>query len=109
MVITRGYPIFTIPKEVQNLASSYIMGVPLPIVVFLGMAVLCHYFLNYTNFGRNIYTVGGNVQAARICGIPVERTQWLVYSTSGVLAGIGGLLALSWLGRVNLLLVKIGS
>ncbi|MGE5581903.1 MAG: ABC transporter permease [Bacillota bacterium] len=98
MVVTQGVPIFTIPKEVQNVASMIIGGIPLPILVFAIIAFITYYLLRYTVIGRNIFSVGGNPQAAKICGISVEGTQFFLYTLSGVLAGIGGILALSWLG-----------
>ncbi len=98
MVVTQGVPIFTIPKEVQNVASMFIWGIPLPILVFLGLAAITHWLITNTTIGRNIYSVGGNPQAAKICGISIERTQFFLYLLSGALSGIGGILALSWLG-----------
>jgi len=98
MVVTQGVPIFTIPKEVQNVASMIIWGIPLPILVFLTLAALTHWLVSNTTIGRNIYSVGGNPQAAKICGISIERTQFFLYVMSGILSGIGGILALSWLG-----------
>jgi ribose transport system permease protein len=98
MVVTQGVPIFTIPKEVQNVASMIIWGIPLPILVFLGLAAFTHWLITNTTIGRNIYSVGGNPQAAKICGISIEHTQFFLYLMSGALSGIGGILALSWLG-----------
>lgn len=98
MVVTQGVPIFTIPKQVQNVASMIICGIPLPTLVFGLLAFLTHYLLNNTNIGRNIFSVGGNPQAAKICGISIEKTQFFLYAISGLLSGIGGILALSWLG-----------
>jgi ribose transport system permease protein len=98
MVITRGVPIFTIPKEVQNVASADLLGIPLPIIVFTLIACFAYYLLKHTYIGRSVFSVGGNAQAAKMCGLSIERTQVFVYVLSGILSGIGGIMALSWLG-----------
>jgi D-xylose transport system permease protein len=59
-------------------------------VVFLGIFVLDH-----TTFGRYLYAIGGNSEAARLSGINVPRVKWIVFAISGLLASLAGILAAS--------------
>jgi galactofuranose transport system permease protein len=62
--------------------------IPLLIIAYLiGMFVL-----RYTRFGRNVLAIGGNIEAARLMGLPIRRTLMLVYLLSGALAGLAGVL-----------------
>ncbi|MDP8957999.1 MAG: ABC transporter permease, partial [Actinomycetota bacterium] len=56
-------------------------------------------FLNHTRWGRVLYAIGGNREAARLAGVPVERYRILAYVISGVLASVGGILLAARLGR----------
>lgn len=60
------------------------------------LAVLAALFLHYTPTGRHIFAVGSNEAAARLCGVPVERTKCIVYALSGLFAGLSGLLLVSY-------------
>jgi len=66
--------------------------VPVPVVILLGVFVAFFLVLRYTTFGRSLYAIGGNPQAARLAGLPVRRNTILVYVLSGLSAGIGALM-----------------
>ncbi len=66
--------------------------VPVPGLVFLAVVALAALLLNRTTLGRHILAVGGNEEAARLSGVPVVRTKLFVYSVSGLLAGLTGVL-----------------
>ncbi|MFQ6133112.1 MAG: ABC transporter permease [Armatimonadota bacterium] len=76
------------------LRSSYIgpLHFPVPAAVFLLCVVVAFVVLRTQRFGRHVYAVGGNEEAARLSGINVDRTKIAVYAVSGALAGLGGLL-----------------
>ncbi len=74
---------------------------PWVVVIAAVLAVLTYFFLRYTRTGRNIYAIGGNPDAARLRGIPVEWTLFLVYTITGALAGLAGILYASRFGFVN--------
>jgi inositol transport system permease protein len=63
--------------------------VPIPVVVFLTFAVIAHVTLRYTRYGRQIYAVGGNPEAARLSGLNVRLVTTSVYVITGFFAGIG--------------------
>ncbi len=64
--------------------------------MMIGLALLAGGFLRYTRLGRHIYAVGSNQQTARLCGIAVERVKIFVYSMSGAMSGLGGLMLMSY-------------
>ena len=63
--------------------------VPIPVIVFLAFAVLAHIVLRYTRYGRQVYAVGGNPEAARLSGLNVRRVITSVYVIMGFFAGLG--------------------
>ncbi len=74
------------------IASGRIGFVPIPIAIFVIAILIAHVFLAYTVWGREIYAVGGTEEAAFFSGVPVMRRRMMVYITSGVLAGLTGVL-----------------
>jgi inositol transport system permease protein len=63
--------------------------VPIPVIIFLSCAVLAHVALRYTRYGRQVYAVGGNPEAARLSGLNVNRVIASVYVIMGFFAGLG--------------------
>ncbi len=63
--------------------------VPIPVIIFLTFAVLAHIVLRYTRYGRKVYAVGGNPEAARLSGLNVRRITLSVYVIMGFFAGLG--------------------
>jgi ribose transport system permease protein len=77
------------------LGGGFLYGIPVPIWVFAAVCILGFIVLRFTPFGRQIYAVGSNEEAARLSGINVGLTTFSVYAISGFLAALGGLLFLS--------------
>ena len=69
-----------------------VLGIPLPFLIFLGAALLLWWILAKTRFGRNIYAVGGNREAAALVGIRVARVEMLVFGLAGIFAALAGIL-----------------
>ncbi len=76
-------------------------GVPLALLILLAFVVGMEYVAKQTTFGRHVYAVGGNAEAARRAGIPINRIRVAVFGISGTMAAIGGILAASRLLAVN--------
>jgi ribose/xylose/arabinose/galactoside ABC-type transport system permease subunit len=95
-----GSPIVAqgVPSAVKTLGSGYLGVVPVPVVVFLVCAVIGHVVLRRTIFGREVYAVGANEEAARLSGIRTRFNQINVYAVSGLLSGISGVLLTARLG-----------
>jgi D-xylose transport system permease protein len=76
-------------------------GLPLGVVILVGLVAIMVYVTTRTTFGRWIYAVGGNAEAARRAGIPVARVRTLVFVLASTFAAFGGILAASRLQAVN--------
>jgi D-xylose transport system permease protein len=76
-------------------------GVPLSIVILIGVIVVFHALLTRTTFGRHVYAVGGNAEAARRAGINVTRVRTIVFVLASTCAAAGGILAAARLLAVN--------
>ncbi|MCW2242360.1 ABC transporter permease [Azospirillum canadense] len=99
-IYSDGSPIVAsgVPAEVKALGSGYLGVVPVPVLVFLACAVIGHVVLRSTIFGREIYAVGANEEAARASGIRTKLNHIKVYAVSGLLAGISGIVLTARLG-----------
>ncbi|HTJ71009.1 MAG TPA: ABC transporter permease [Actinospica sp.] len=96
--VTSGTPITGLSNIFGDLSLYYVGPVPIPALIFLGVAVAAWFVLERTYVGRQIYAVGGNAEAARLAGIPVKRRITSTYVTSSVLAGVAGMLIIGRLG-----------
>ncbi|HEY0097021.1 MAG TPA: sugar ABC transporter permease, partial [Archangium sp.] len=76
-------------------------GLPLAVVIFVGLALVLELVLRHTRFGRHLFAVGGNAEAARRAGIPVQGIRVAVFTLASTLAAAGGILAASRLMAVN--------
>lgn len=92
-----GYTIYGLPRSLAFFGQGIIAGVPVPIIIFITVAVVGYFVLNYTTYGRSVYAVGGNPISAQLCGIKVKNILFSVYIISGFLAGLA---ALVMTGRV---------
>jgi ribose/xylose/arabinose/galactoside ABC-type transport system permease subunit len=77
------------------LGSGYLWVVPVPVVLFVALWLTLAYVMKHTRWGRHVYAVGANEDAARVYGIGVDRIKIQVYALSGLLAGIAGLILVS--------------
>jgi len=78
-----------------------IQWIPWVVIIAIVVALLTYAFLRFTKMGRNIYAIGGNPDAAKLRGISVESTTFIVYLITGGLAGLAGILYASRFGFVN--------
>lgn len=76
---------------VQFLGDGSLAGVPVPAVITLVFYLLAYVVLRNTRFGRMVYAVGGNAEAARLSGINVPHVRALLYGISGLMAGVSGI------------------
>jgi ribose/xylose/arabinose/galactoside ABC-type transport system permease subunit len=71
------------------------MVFPAGVWVLVALAAITSFVLTYTRFGLHVFAIGSNEQAARLCGVPIERVKLLIYTLSGLLAGMAGLMQFS--------------
>jgi ribose transport system permease protein len=74
------------------------LALPVPVLILLGAFILGWVVLNHTRFGRHVYSIGDNEEAARLMGLNVRRVTIGVYALSGLLAGLAGVILASRLG-----------
>ncbi|MDQ3923700.1 MAG: ABC transporter permease [Actinomycetota bacterium] len=93
LVISGNAPLNPIPGAVRALGTGELLGfVPLPVILMLVMWVVAVGILRSTYAGRCMYAIGGNEEASRLSGINVSRQKLVVYTLSGLFAGIAGIL-----------------
>jgi ribose/xylose/arabinose/galactoside ABC-type transport system permease subunit len=101
MLTTSGTPVYYPDPFFAKFGQTRIAGLPLPVYVFFGLAIVLWFFLARTKIGVMIYAIGGNVRAAKLSGIPVEKITILIYTLSGLLGGIAGFAFLARTGSVT--------
>jgi len=106
LLITDGMPITGIPASMLAIGSQHAGRIPISVFVFAAVALISWVLLSKTSFGRNIYAIGGNSEAARTSGIRVERTMIVVYAISGFFCSIAGIVLM---GRINSANALMGS
>jgi ribose/xylose/arabinose/galactoside ABC-type transport system permease subunit len=74
------------------MGGGYLVGIPFPAIVFLLAFAAVHFLMNFTSFGRAVYAVGGNAEAARLSGIDVSFVKIMVLSITAALAALSGIL-----------------
>jgi len=89
-IIVGGTTVFGMPVSYRVLGRSYIGFVPIPVVVLIIIFVIFFIVLNKLSFGRYLYAIGSNEEAAVISGVRVNKVKTLVFVLSGLMAGIGG-------------------
>lgn len=92
MVITKGYPIRPLGETFGFFGKGEILSVPVPVLVFLFSGLLLIWLLTQTRFGRNIFAVGGNRDAAVLVGIKVKFVEFIVFGLAGMFAALAGIL-----------------
>jgi ribose/xylose/arabinose/galactoside ABC-type transport system permease subunit len=92
---TDGRPVWGLPDQFSILGSGRIAAIPIPTLIMLGIYGAAYLTLNRTRFGRYVYAVGGNKEAARLAGIDTNRVLMIVYMICGALASLSGILLAS--------------
>jgi ribose transport system permease protein len=90
--LTDGQPIVSSSLSFRDLGNGYIAAVPAPVVVMVIVYLIAWFLLERTRYGRHIYAVGGNAEAARLAGVRVKRVITSVYVIGGACAGLAGVI-----------------
>jgi len=115
MTVARGFALIYSDRPVSGLKPSYnfmgqgeifniptgsgaTLGIPVPVIALTVIAVAVHFMLNNVRFGRYIYALGGNEQAARISGLNLDSLKIRIYALAGVLYGVAALLLSARIG-----------
>jgi len=90
--VSQGVSVGFQPESLAFFGKGTIAGVPVPVYIFVAVAVIVYFVLNYTTFGRSVYAVGGNPVSAWLSGINVKNILFAVYAISGFLAGLAAVI-----------------
>ena len=90
-----------LPESLLLVGSARVVGVPLPVLALGSVLLAAHVVLERTAFGRHLYAVGADPEVARRAGVPVRRTLLGAYAVAGLLAALGGAVAVAQLGAVS--------
>jgi ribose transport system permease protein len=91
--LTDAFPITGLPPEYNAIGQAYLWDtIPIPVLICAVIAILAYFLLRYTFIGRQIYAVGGNIEAARYSGVKVNARIILAYSISVLCAVIVGMI-----------------
>ena len=108
LYIGRGLALWITQTRAMNLPEAFLQlgavklaGIPLPIVLFAAVLALAHFTLTRTPFGRQIYAVGADPDAAQKAGLDTRRILLGVYLVGGVCAALGGIISLAQIGAVS--------
>jgi len=91
LILTGGLNVFGLPPQFKSFASTSIAGIPLLVVIAAVVAIIAHIVLSRMAFGRAAYAIGGNAEAARLSGIPVNRAVTAHFVIAGFLSALAGL------------------
>ena len=92
LLFTGGVSISSLPESFSWLGQGYIWKVPVPIIVMFACVFAAQFVLSKTHFGRSVYCMGGNPEAARLAGINIERVRLFTFMISGFFAAISALM-----------------
>lgn len=98
LIITQGKPVSGFNKGVLYIGSASVLRIPICFILVIIVVLITSIFLNKTAMGRQIYSVGGNKEAARLAGIKVDATLNVTYMLSGLMCGLA---AVVLVGRVG--------
>ena len=98
LVWTNGAPSGDVPDILRFLGRGGVGPIPAALIVFTILSVICAFVLRKTTFGRRVYAVGGNLEAARLSGVNSDRVVIGVYMVSGMMAALGGIILGAFIG-----------
>lgn len=103
-IYSNGTQVTAVPSAYATFGNGIVaawLPLPIPVLALVVAVALCWFMINHTLFGRAVLAIGNNATAAYNAGVPVTRTQILVYVISGVLAAFAGLVFVSYTGSAT--------
>lgn len=101
LIYTGGNPVLGIPTDFRAIFNGALFGIPTPVVIVAGVALVAWFVLKKTPFGEYLLAVGGNEEAAHIAGVPIARTKIAAYVISGTLAALAAMILIGRLGAAE--------
>lgn len=101
VAISNGQWVTNFPEAFNYFGQGSILGVPVSVVLLIIAAIIFWYILSQTSFGRRIYAIGGNPEAAKLAGMKIKTTKLYVYIFSGMLTSVAAVIFASNIGNVQ--------
>jgi ribose transport system permease protein len=92
LMFTEGRPVSGFSGGFRSLATGEVLGIPVSVVIMVGVYVVAHFALTRTKLGRYTYAIGGNEEAALLSGVNVRVYKAAVYGISGMLSGLAAVI-----------------
>jgi simple sugar transport system permease protein len=99
--LTRGGDVSGFPSYLQPIGHGSILGIPIPLLIFVACVVIWHVLLTRVKLGFNTYMIGSNIEAARYSGVNTRKVIVLVYTLSGAMCAIAGIIMLARFNSVR--------
>ena len=99
--LTHGADISGFPEFLQQIGHGLIVGVPVPLIIFFVAAMIWHVVMTRTRLGFSIYMIGSNIKATHYSGVHTKRTLTLIYTLSGAMCAVAGILMLTRFNSVR--------
>jgi len=99
--MSQGKDITGFPDFVQNIGQGTILGIPIPLIVFMACALIWHIILSRTRQGFGTYMLGSNVMATNYTGISTKKNLIILYTLSGIMCSIAGIIMLARFNSVR--------
>lgn len=87
---SNGYPISGTQPDFEYLGSGYIAGIPVPVIIFVFLVIVWQFILSRTQLGRYASAIGGNKEATRLAGVPVDFYHIMTFVIGGLMAAMSG-------------------
>ncbi len=91
LMVTSGFSITPFPQWYNFFGGGYVVGIPFPAILLMVTFAVVHFLMNYTSFGRLVYAVGANAEAARLSGANVNQVRIFVLAITGAFAALSGI------------------
>jgi ribose transport system permease protein len=101
LIITDGNPVFGLPASFRSIFAAKLWILPVPVLLVVVVGAVAGFVLRRSPLGDYLLAVGGNEEAARVAGVPIERTKIASYMISGGLASLGAMILMAWLGAAD--------
>lgn len=97
LIMTNGTPLFDLNEGFKFLGQGKVLGLPISGLIWVSLTLVSAWVLKYTKYGRSLFAIGGNKEAAYLSGIRVNLIYTSVYVICGLLAAFSGVILASWL------------
>lgn len=101
LIYTDGKPVSTLIPSFTAIGGKVFGVIPIPVIIYFVMIIISTILLSNTRFGKNVYAIGGNINAAEVSGVNVKRNLIMIYAYSGLLAGLAAVVFAGRVGSVH--------